>query len=142
MPNGSVMADPVMASVASALARMAAEAAFETSRNAWRALVRLVRDRFARDDATTAVAALQAAQARPDDQVSVAELAAELDRIAGSDDEFAAGVRALWPQASVELSAREGGVVNSSTGAVGGHLIQVRDLHVEGGLHLGDISQP
>jgi len=35
---------------------------------------------------------------------------------------------------------RDDGTVNSNTGTVGGHLIQARDLHVEGGLRLGDIQ--
>jgi hypothetical protein len=46
----------------------------------------------------------------------------------------------LWQQARLELSASEGGVVNISTGTVRGHLIQTRDLSVQGGLHLGDVS--
>jgi hypothetical protein len=37
------------------------------------------------------------------------------------------------------VSVREGPVVNSSTGTVAGHLIQARDLHVQGSLQLGDV---
>jgi hypothetical protein len=33
-------------------------------------------------------------------------------------------------------------VVNSVTGSVGGHLLQARDLHVEGGLHFGETRSP
>jgi hypothetical protein len=40
------------------------------------------------------------------------------------------------------LSAGEGGVVNSATGPVGGHLMQARDVQVEGGLHFGDVQRP
>ena len=55
---------------------------------------------------------------------------------------FGARIRELWSQAAAELSAREDGVVKSATGTVGGHLIQARDVRVEGGLHLGDVLRP
>lgn len=51
-------------------------------------------------------------------------------------------VRALWPELRAELSAGDGGTVNSNTGTVGGHLIQARDLHVGGELLLGDVQCP
>jgi soluble lytic murein transglycosylase-like protein len=129
------MTDPVMMSVASTLASKAAEAAVDGGKTAWGALVRMVRARFGRDQAATA--ALEAAEARPDDPAHVAELAQVLERIAAADADFAARMRALWQPASVELSARQGSVVNNVTGTVAGHLIQAKDLHVEGGIHLG-----
>lgn len=55
---------------------------------------------------------------------------------------FGARIRELWPQAAAELSAHEDGVVNSATGTVGGHLMQARDVRVEGGLHFGDVPRP
>jgi hypothetical protein len=58
------------------------------------------------------------------------------------DTAFATQVCGLWQQASVELSAGDDGVVNSVTGAVSGHLIQARDLHVKGGINLGDVKPP
>src|SRR6266705_4710883 len=61
---------------------------------------------------------------------------------ATADAEFGAWVRDLWPRARVELAARDGGVVNASSGTVGGHLVQARDLHVQGGLNLGDVHRP
>lgn len=131
------MADAVMMAVAAALAGKAAEAVFEGGRSAWAALVRLVRDRFGQDNA--AAAALEAARQQPADPQRVRELAAALERVAAVDRSFAAGMRALWPQASAELSAQEGGTVNVSGGSVGGHLIQARDLHIDGGLDLGDV---
>ncbi len=134
------MADEIMVSVAAALAGKAAEAAFGGARSAWGSLVRLVRGRLAGDE--TAVAVLQKAQARPGDQAAVERLALALERAAAADGNFAARVRDLWPRASVELSARDGGVVNASSGTVGGHLVQARDLHVHGGLHLGDVRGP
>ncbi|HET9894106.1 MAG TPA: hypothetical protein VFQ44_04175 [Streptosporangiaceae bacterium] len=132
------MTDPFMVSVASALATKAADMAAEGVRSAMGALMRLVRSRFAGDKA--AEAALDAAQAAPRHQAAVQELARVLELAAAADADFAAQVRALWPELQAGLSARDGGTVNSSTGTVGGHLIQARDLHVEGGLSLGNVQ--
>lgn len=131
------MADEIMMAVASALAGKAAEAAVDGARGAWGALVRLIRGRFDRDRGATE--ALEAAQAQPSDQGAVQELGQALERVAAADPGFAEQMRALWPQASAELSARDGGVINVNTGTVGGHLIQARDLRIEGGLNLGDV---
>lgn len=102
------------------------------------ALIRLVHSRFAGDKA--AAAALDAARAAPQDLAAVQELARVLESAGAADAGFAAQVRALWPELRAELSAGGGGTVNSSTGTVGGHLIQARDLHVGGGLSLGDVQ--
>jgi len=125
------VADEIMMAVASALAGKVAEAAVGGMRGAWEALVRLVRDRFAHDE--VASAALTTAQLRPTDQLAVRELG----DVGIADPGFAEQVRALWSQVSAELSATSGGVLNVSTGTVSGHLIQARDLHIQGGLHLG-----
>jgi hypothetical protein len=125
-----------MVAVASALAGKVAEAALSGARGSWNALMRLVRERFAREGA--AAAALNAAQVQPADQAAVHELSRVLDRVAAADPGFAEQVRALWPLAREELSVRDGAVLNVSSGTVSGHLIQARDLRVEGGLHLGD----
>jgi hypothetical protein len=134
------MPDEIMLSVAAAVAGKAAEAAFQGARSAWGTLVQLIRGRLASDE--TAVAMLETAQAHPGDQVAVERLAQALERAAAADGDFAARVRELWPQARVELSPREGGIVNASSGTVGGHLVQARDLHVQGGLNLGDVHRP
>ncbi len=134
------MTDQIMLSIASALAARAADAAAEGARSAATTLMRLVRSRLAKDKA--AAAALDSARAAPGDPAAVRELAAALERIAGADAGFAAQVRELWPEARAELSSDGGGTVNTSTGTVGGHLIQARDLHVEGGLLLGDVNHP
>jgi hypothetical protein len=134
------MADEFTVALASALAGQAAEAVADGTKAAWNALVRLVRERFARDG--TAAVALDAAQAQPEDQVAVYELSRALECVAAGDPQFGEQVRLLWPLACRELSAGDGGVVNVTTGTVGGHLIQARDLRVEGGLRLGDVKNP
>jgi hypothetical protein len=132
------VADEIMMSIASALAGKAADAAFTAVSGAWRRLLRLVGDRLAHGDGEAAV--LEAAREHPDDAAAVRKLAEVLERVAGVDGDFATALRVLWQQARVELSASEGGVVNVSAGTVHGHLIQTRDLSVQGGLHLGDVS--
>jgi hypothetical protein len=132
--------DPVMLSVATAVAGKAAEAAADGGKTALAALVRLIRGRLTGNKA--ADAAFNAALSRPDDPAALEEFARMLERVTAGDAGFAAQVRALWPQVQAELSAHDGGVVNTSTGTVSGHLIQTRDIHVQGSLHLGDLHGP
>jgi hypothetical protein len=129
------VADEIMMALASALAGKVAEAAAGGARSAWDALVRLVRDRFARDNAASV--ALTTAQTRPTDQLALRELGDALERVGAADPGFAEQVRTLWSQVNAGLSAASGGVLNVNAGTVSGHLIQARDLHVEGGMHLG-----
>jgi hypothetical protein len=131
------MPDPVISSIAAVVAGKAAEAVMQGGMNACTALIRLVRERLSRDkEATTA---LETATSMPGDTAAVAGLALVLERLVLADAGFGARLRELWPQAAAELSAHEGGVVNSATGSIGGHLMQARDVQVEGGLHFGDV---
>jgi hypothetical protein len=135
-----VTPDPFLSMVATAVAGKAAELAVQGGKDACAALIRLIRERFGRDkDATTA---LGAARDNPQDGAVIAELARTLERLTLQDADFAARLRELWPRAEAELSASHGGVVNSATGSVGGHLMQARDVRVEGGMHFGDIPRP
>lgn len=134
------MSDPIISSVAAAVAGKAAEAAIQGGKTACAALIKLVRERFSRDKEATA--ALETAYGNPADTAAVAGLELVLERLVLADADFDAQIRELWPQAAAELSASEGGVVNSATGSVGGHLMQARDVQVEGGLHFGDVRRP
>jgi hypothetical protein len=111
----------------------------EGGKKACAALVRLVRGRFSHDKA--AVAVLERAQSDPENDAAIATLALTIERLALADADFESRLRELWPAAAAELSASEGGVVNSATGSVGGHLMQARDVRVEGGLHFGDVQR-
>jgi hypothetical protein len=132
------MADEILMAIATALAAKAADAAAGAAHGAWTRLVRLVRDRLGGD--ARGAAALATARARPDDREAVSELAGALEQ-AATDQEFGAELRALWLEAEPQVSATGASAVNVVTGTVGGHLIQARDLHVEGGLHLGDVPR-
>ena len=134
------MADKIMVAVASALAAKAADAVAEAAKGAWVRLLHLVRERFGSDE--SASAALEAARDRPDDQAAITGLASALDRVAADDQRFAGALRSLWAEIGPQLPAGEASAVNVVTGSVGGHLLQARDLHVEGGLHLGDVQGP
>ena len=134
------MTDPIMLSVAGAVAGKAAEALTEGGKNALAALVRLIHSRLGHSDA--AMRALEPVTSGAADPAIVHELAQALERTAAADPGFAAQVRALWPPAREEIAAHDSGTVNISTGSVAGHLIQARDLNVQGGLHLGGPKGP
>jgi hypothetical protein len=135
------MADPIMMSIATTLASKATDAVLDAGKSAWAALLRLVRGRFSTDGAASA--ALNRAQAAPDDSGRVQELALALERIVAVDADFGSRLHEWWAQFRPDLWAGDGGVVNSNTGTVAGHLIQARDiqardLHVGESLMLGD----
>jgi hypothetical protein len=130
--------DPFILSIATTVASKAADAVVEGGQNACAALVKLVREHFSRDKAAAAV--LETASSNPENEAAVADLAETLERLALADADFEGRLRKLWPTVEAELSASEGGVVNSATGSVGGHLMQARDVRIEsGGLHFGDV---
>ncbi len=122
------MPDQIMTAVAVALAGKATEAMFGGARDAFTALVRLVRERFGRDE--DARRALESAENAPHDPAAVAALARELARVASADLGFDAEIRDLWPRI-----AAGGEVVNMVTGKVNGPVIQARD--VQGGIRFG-----
>jgi len=133
--------DPFMLEIATAVASKAADAVVEGGQNACAALVKLVRERFSRDKAAAAV--LETASSNQENEAAIADLAETLERLALADADFEMRLRKLWPTVQAELSASDGGVVNSATGSVGGHLMQARDVRVEsGGLHFGDVHRP
>ena len=132
--------DPFISSIATVVASKAAESLVEGGKNACAALVRFVRDRFSHDKVATAV--LETAQSDPQNETAIATLALMIEQLTLADADFEARLRELWPTAAAELSASGGGVVNSATGSVGGHLMQARDIQVEGGLHFGDVPRP
>jgi hypothetical protein len=134
------MTDPLMLSVATTVADKAAEAAVEGGKTALAALIRLVRRTLSRN--TTHSAALDAALSRPSDPGTAQALAQALEQAVSADPAFGARLREIWPKAQAELSASDGGIVNTVSGTVGGHLIQARDLRVEGGLQIGDVPGP
>lgn len=136
------MADEIMMSIASALASKTADAAFDSAQRAWGRLVQLIREKFGHDKNGADAAALEAAQLPSADEDAVRQLATALELLAVADPHFGGQLSALWPQASAELAAPHGDVVNVNAGTVGGHLIQASELRVEGGLHLGDAKGP
>jgi hypothetical protein len=135
-----VMPDQFLSTVAAAVAGKAAELAVQGGKEGCAALVRLIRAHLGRDK--DASAALAAAREDPRDDGAVAGLATALERLTSQDAAFAVRLRELWPRAEAELSASHGGVANSATGSVGGHLMQARDVRVEGGLRFGDVDRP
>jgi hypothetical protein len=80
------MPDPVIYSVAAAVAGKATEMAVQGGQGACSALVRLVRERFSRDK--EAAAALETARRSPQEQAVVAGLALALERVIVADAGF------------------------------------------------------
>lgn len=124
-----MMPDQIMTQIAGAVAAKAAEAALGGGKKAVTALIRLVRERFRND--SEAQEALEAAELRPSDATTVADLAQALNRLATEDPGFDAEIRELWAHA-----VTEGDVVNTITGTVNGPAIQARDI--QGGIHFNN----
>ncbi|GLW91842.1 hypothetical protein [Actinokineospora globicatena] len=109
------MPEPVLVSIAAALAAKSAGALYE-----------LVRTRFARRE--QAEAALTAAAGAAPESAEVAVLAAELEQVERADPEFAEELRANWAVESAGTRAEHGGVINQITGTVNGKVLQARDI--------------
>jgi hypothetical protein len=111
------MPDPILVSVAAALAAKSATSLYE-----------LVKRKFAgrKDDeaALAALAALAAADGAAPESAEVATLAAHLAVAEKEDPAFGAELRNTWQQVDVG----EGGVVNQVTGNVSGKVVQARDI--------------
>lgn len=123
------MADPLLVSIAVALADRVAVA----GTSALRSLFELVKKKFDRDPEATD--ALTAAQAEPDSNERVETLSAALSKAAQDDPEFATRMFSLWDRAAGELRADRGGVVNQVSGQVSGQVVQARDI--TGGVSFG-----
>lgn len=123
--------DELTAAVAAAIAGPAATAVVGEGRKALAALVRLVKERFAREPA--AQAALQAAECEPEDDGKIARLAVALDLIGSGDEVFAEQIRELWGDVAVSSRVNDGSVLNTVSGRVNGQVIQARDV---GSVHL------
>lgn len=127
------MGDPVMVAVAVTLASKAAEGLSEAGRAALGQLMQLVRGKLRADPDR---AALESAQAQPNDDLLVQRLATVLEGAAAQDESFAVGLTRLWTVLRDErAAATQGGVVNQVSGAARGTVVQARDIH--GGITFG-----
>jgi hypothetical protein len=114
------MTDPILMSVATALATKAATGLYE-----------FVKTKFSQraDDARVLE---QARDAKPDSPPLHA-LAAALGRATAEDPTFAAELHAQWQH--VAQRAESGGVNNQVSGTVHGNIVQAGDI--TGGIHFG-----
>lgn len=103
------MPEPILVSIAAALAGKAAVGLYE-----------LATRKFARDPKATAE--IEAAVEAPEDPRRIEVLAARLERAERADPDFRAALRAEW------ASYGGGAVVNQVRGRVG-KVIQARDIH-------------
>lgn len=119
------MTDPILDSLATALAGQAVTALGAAGRAALTKIRDVLARRAAQDPETQA--ALEAAQqpsATPD---TVRALARRLDRAAVDDQELADLISTARTVLRQDITADNGGVVNQNTGQVG-RLIQARDI--------------
>lgn len=113
------MPEPVLVSIAAAVAGKAATSLYELVSSKLRQ----------RPDAD---ATLEAARGAAPDSPEVHALAEELDRAERADPAFHTELRSLWQNVSLQQQANDGGVVNQITGQVSGKVVQARDI--DGGI--------
>jgi hypothetical protein len=113
------MPEPILVSIAAALAGKGASALYD-----------VVKKKFA--GSPEATAALADAQDGAPGSAHVHALADVLAHAESSDPEFAADLRAVWGQVSVQQQAGNACVANQISGTVSGKILQARDI--EGGV--------
>ncbi|MFC6092013.1 hypothetical protein [Saccharothrix lopnurensis] len=110
------MPEPVLLSIAAALATRAVAGLYE-----------LVRARF--EDDPVAIAALTAAEGAPEDSAEVRVLGDVLERTAANDPGFAEALRREHAQAAREGRVNQAGrVTNHISGTVHGNVLQAGDI--------------
>jgi hypothetical protein len=112
------MPEPVLVSIAAALATKAATSLYD-----------LVKQAFAKRAGAPEV--LTAAEGADAESPEVAALAEELAAVERDDPAFGAQLRAQWAKQASQ-HAEHGGVTNQITGTVTGKVVQARDI--EGGV--------
>ena len=123
------MSDQIMTAIAVALAGKTTDTVFSGGKEAFTALLRLIRERFGTD--AKAREALESAQKAPDDPIALDTLTRELVRLASTHPEIAGLISQL------RFPVAQGGVLNMVTGTVqNGPVIQTRDNY--GGIHIGN----
>ena len=110
------MADPIMQSIATALAGQAATALTSAGKKALEKVRDLVRGKSANDPQT--LAALEAAEDREPGHPKVQALAQRLDQLASHDPAFGEELRTNGEVLQQEINATAGGVVNHNSGQV------------------------
>jgi hypothetical protein len=130
--RGDGQVDPLVASQLTAvLSRLLDGALGEAGKQAWEALVRLVRraPRSDRQVVSSPGNALLDLQERPGDPVRAEALGAALARLAAADPGFAALLQEWWASADHLVRQADAGSVNTIRGDVRGPAVQARDIH-------------
>lgn len=109
------MPEPILISIAAALASKAATSLYD-----------VVRNKFARNK--EALAELEEASARPDDPQLIEALAQHLEQSEADDTEFKKELRDEWEKIIASQHVDHGSIATQITGDVG-KFVQVRDVH-------------
>lgn len=115
------MSDPILVSIAAALTGKGAATLYD-----------IVKKKFV--GSPEATAALEEARTGDPDSPQVYALSEELARAERADPAFAAELRTVWGQVSVQQRAGSGSVANQISGTVTGKVLQARDI--QGGVNL------
>ncbi|PRX43632.1 hypothetical protein B0I33_11493 [Prauserella shujinwangii] len=116
------MPEPILVSIAAALAGKAATGLYD-----------LVRRRFAHDE--QALAELEAATDSPGEPRFVHAVAERIAQAEEDDPEFRRELRAHWEAVSGGQAAGDGSVANHVSGTVSGRVVQAGEIH--GDVRLG-----
>jgi hypothetical protein len=123
---GGTMTDPILDSLATALAGQAITALGAAGGKAVQKVRELLRRRSEEDPETQA--ALEAAEQPSAGQPEIRALAERLDRVAEQEPELGEQLRAEGATVHKEISSSGNSVVNENSGNVD-KLIQARDIH-------------
>lgn len=128
------MTDPVTTAIAAALVAKAVDGLSDAGKAAFAALARLVRRKFADNQASRAV--LARVEIQPGDQDARHALAEALQQMMIKDQAFAADLQRLWREVQDGNAAGVASpVVNLVSGDVAGTVVQAHDIH--GGISFG-----
>jgi hypothetical protein len=119
--EGLVMPEPILISIAAALAAKSVHSVYD-----------LVKRKF--HDRKEARAALVAAEGKAPESAEVRALAAELERAAAADPQFATELRHQWQSFTAQHTGHRS-VNNDVSGTVNGQAVQARTI--KGGINIG-----
>ena len=128
------MTDPMLTSIATALAGKTATTLAACGRKALAALYEAIKEKFSGSAKSTEVLGNSSTKSN---EHSTAALTKELIKAVEQDPLFAERLKALWSKASTEINA-EADVVNTVTGKVLGHVVQAHDI--SGGISFGSFN--
>jgi hypothetical protein len=107
-------------------------------KRSWQAVANFVRARLTKS--TAAATAIERASAHPDDENQVRLVTHYLTQALTQDPGFHQQLEEMIQELGLRADIDKSNSQNINLGSVGGHLVQVRDIH--GGLQIGSTEKP